>query len=916
MKKILLAFTISFLSISNYGQLESAHWYFGVYAGLDFTSGSPQVVYDGALETGEGCASISDDNGNLLFYTDGSTVYNRNHQTLNNVDSNGNTIYLKGNSSSTQSAIIVPFPGNSDLYYIFTVDAYDLAYPGYTENEGFHYYLVDMTLNSGLGGMVNTPNNNLLPLTSEKVTAVAHKNNQDIWVITHFEDKFYSYLVSSAGLNTTPVVTKIGPYIDPQVYPVNSRGYIKASPNGKKLGIAHLSNLPLSELGGNSTNQAFANTYDGHAALYDFDDQTGIVSNEIVLSNDSSPYGLEFSFDSKYVYFEYDYHSNSYLWTHGELAQYDLSVADVAASKVVIFDDFEHNNDLFQARGALQLALDNKIYYSPTIYSGTNYSGQYLSVIHSPHLPGLAADFEYNAIDMTSATHGSYVSFGLPPFITSFFNAVIIFDGGISGSEACLGEPLDFTVIANSTILNILWDFGDGNNSTSMSPSHTYSNPGTYTVSAQVTTDEETVSVSRQVTIHPLPAVNNNVEFIKCDYDGDGIALFEIYDANDLISSDSNLTITYHLTQEEAQTGENSLPNIYTNELNNQIIHVRVENEFGCISYTQIKLFTTLNAVQTVPDLRLCDINSDGIEIFDLTESLPNIQSLYAENISVLSFHNSITEAEFGLNPISSPFSYSPQDIYVRVQTTDCFEVVKFKLVLLPLPIIELENAKICPEGNWIADAGSGFISYQWNGLSGTDLNQPINQQTISITNVGTYSVILKNIDGCEYENFFTISHFEPPIIEEILITNSGFVTINNSGQNPFEYSLNEILWQSSNEFSNLQPGDYTIWIKDANGCISDQKTFGILEIPNFISPNNDGYNDTWNIRGISNYEDVHIQIFDQNGKLFVDRVNNRNSEVWDGKYLGRTVNTGSYWYIIKTSDGRKYVGIIVVRNY
>lgn len=917
MKKTILLFIALIFSPFAFSQLESAHWYFGVYAGLDFSTGSPEVVYDGALETGEGCASISDSDGNLLFYTDGSRVYNRNHLELNDVDSNGNTILLKGDKSSTQSAIIVPYPGNSDLYYIFTVDAYDQATPTYTENEGFHYYLVDMNLNGGLGGMVNTPNNNLLPLTSEKVTAVEHKNNDDIWVITHFEDKFYSYLVSSTGLNTTPVISQIGPYIDPQVYPVNSRGYIKASPNGKKIGIAHLSNLPLSELGGNSTNEAFANTYDGHAALYDFDDQTGIISNEIILSTDSSPYGLEFSFDSKYAYFEYDYHSGIY-WTHGEVAQYDLSAADIPTSKVVIFDDFQFNNDLFQARGALQLALDNKIYYSPTLYWGTNYSGQYLSVIHSPHLPGTSANFEYNAIDMTSSTTGSYVSFGLPPFITSFFNAVIIFEGGITGSEVCIGNSIDFLVIANSTVFNILWDFGDGNTSTLLSPSYTYTAPGTYTVSALITTDEGPVTISRQVTIHPLPSVNNNVELQKCDYDGDGIAIFEIYDANNLVSSDSNLTITYHLNSTDALNGENSLPNIYTNTANNQIIYVRVENEFGCLSFTQIKLITNLNAIQSVPDLRLCDIDSDGIETFDLNQTFPEIESLYAENISILSFHISVSEAEFGLNPLNNfhQNTSSPQVIYARVQTANCYEVVKFNLILLPLPIIELEDAEICPYETWVMDAGSGFASYQWNGIQPADANQPLNQSQITISAPGNYSVIVENENGCEYEAFFAISVKELPIITEIVVSGSDIANITATGDNPFEYSLNGILWQSSNEFSNLQPGDYTVWVKDASGCISVQKGFGILEIPNFISPNNDGYNDTWAIHGISNYADVHIQIYDRNGKLFLNRMNHNNPEVWDGKYLGRTVNTGSYWYIIKVADGRKYVGTIAVRNY
>ncbi|SMC37360.1 T9SS type B sorting domain-containing protein [Moheibacter sediminis] len=909
-----------FIFITSYqyafAQLESSHWYFGAHSGLDFSSGSPQVVYNGQLDTGEGCASISDINGNLLFYTDGTTVFNRNHQQLN-------TVNLKGDSSSTQSAIIVPYPGNTDLYYIFTVDADDGAQPGSTTNEGFHFYLVDMTLNGGLGGMVDTPNNNLLPLTSEKVTAVAHKNNDDIWVITHFEDKFYSYLVTSTGLNTTPVVSQIGPYIDPLVYPVNSRGYIKAAPNGKKIAIAHLSNLPLSELGGNVPNSTFANTYDGHAALYDFDDQTGLVSNEIVISDEGSPYGVEFSFDSKFAYFEFDYHDENYNWTNGELAQYDLSATDIPASKLVIFDDFIFNGGSFQARGALQLALDNKIYYSHTYYTfnawGIVYLGDYLSIIHSPHLQGAASNFEYNALRLNDAANPNHkASYGLPPFITSFFNAVIVFDGGISGSEACLGEALNFSVIANSPVLNILWDFGDGNTSNLLAPSHTYSNPGTYTVSATVTTDEETVPVTRQVTIHSLPNVQD-VELVKCDYDGDGLALFEIYDADNLVSGDSNITITYHESPEDAISGEDNLPNVYTNTSNPQIIYVRVENEFGCLSFSELELSTSLNTIQIVPDIELCDENSDGVETFNLTQNQNIINSLYTDPITILSYHKTITEAEFGLNPLNLNYTNNsnPETIYARVETDSCFEVIAFDLILNPLPFINIEDNTICPQNGIITlDAGTGFTTYLWEGMQGNDLNQPNNEPTITITQPGSYFITVWDDKGCQFRDSFTITNSVNPVISEIIISESGTVEIIAIGEFPFEYSLNNVLWQSSNQFTNLPPGDYIAYVRDSKGCISDTKGFGILEIPNFISPNGDGYNDTWSIRGISNYEDVHIQIFDRNGKLFVDRMNHNNSEVWDGKYLGRTVHTGTYWYIIKTTDGRKYVGTLAVRNY
>lgn len=904
-----------------YSQLESAHWYFGRNAGVDFSSGSPQLDFNGQLSTTEGCASISDSNGNLLFYTDGRFVYNRNHVNINLFDP------LNGDPSSTQSGIIVPFPGNPDLYYIFTVDADDMALPGNTTNTGFHYYLMDMTLNGGLGDLVDTPNNNLLPITSEKVTAVAHKNNMDVWVITHFEDKFYSYLVDENGINTTPVVSQIGPYLDPQVYPVNSRGYLKTSPNGKKIAIAHLSNLPLEDIPEyvidnnpfNYTNSAFANTYNGYAALYDFDDETGMVTNEVTLSTVGSPYGVEFSVDSKFLYFEYDYHENE-MWTHGELVQYDLSSTDIPNSAIVIFDDFPFPISLFQARGALQLALDNKIYYSHTVQDFfLGYIGNYLSVIHSPNQSGAAANFEYNALRVNDDLNPNhYATYGLPPFITSFFNATIVFDGGISGSEACLGEPLNFSIVANTAILSVLWDFGDGSTSNLTEPTHTYTTPGTYTVSAEVTTEDETVSVARQVTIHALPNVNE-AQLVKCDFDGDGIALFEIYDANAQISDEAGIIITYHDSTSDAQSGENALPNVYTNTSNPQIIYVRVENELGCISYTELELSTTLNEVKTVPPIELCDEDSDGIETFDLTQNQNNIANLYADVVTILSYHKTITDAEFGLEALNLNYTNTsnPETIYVRVETNSCFEVVAFDLILNPLPFLDIEDEFICPiDGSIVLNAGQGFMDYLWEGLQSTDLNQPVDSPSITITIPGTYFITVWDDKGCSYRDSFTITHSVVPAISQIIISDSGTVEIIASGESPFEYSLNGVLWQSSNQFTNLPPGDYMAYVRDARGCLSDAKGFGIIEIPNFISPNNDGYNDNWVIRGISNYEDVRIKIFDRYGKIIKDTSNDYNPIAWDGIYIGRVVNTGSYWYIIELTDGRKYIGTIAVRNY
>ena len=202
-KLLLVVVVLMWNAKALYAQLEANNWYFGNYAGVSFSSGEPIALLDGALSTREGCATISDTNGNLLFYTDGQTVWNKNHLLMQNGGG------LLGHPSSTQSAIIVPKPGSNTIYYIFTV-------PQALNYDGLRYSVVDMTLAGGLGAVTNQKNILLIQPVVEKVTAVRHANNIDIWVITHGRDNntFYSFLITSAGVNMIPVITTIVQFMD------------------------------------------------------------------------------------------------------------------------------------------------------------------------------------------------------------------------------------------------------------------------------------------------------------------------------------------------------------------------------------------------------------------------------------------------------------------------------------------------------------------------------------------------------------------------------------------------------------------------------------------------------------------------------------------------------------------------------
>ncbi len=251
--KYLFFLLLSILSVLNINaQKEANHWFFGRSAGLDFTNAtqsiSPVIDTNGQLSTIEGCATISDASGLLLFYTDGSNVWDKNNQIM----PNGTGLF--GSSSSTQSAIIVPKPGDTNIYYIFTVDAQEIQF-----NHGLNLYTVDLTLNSGLGDVVNTAGvptvTNLLEQpSSEKITAVQSANKTFFWVITLKFNTFYAFKVTAFGVDiSNPVTSNLTTN-----FGFDRRGYLKTSPNGKFLASA------------NMTSGCY---------FYDFDNATGIVSN-------------------------------------------------------------------------------------------------------------------------------------------------------------------------------------------------------------------------------------------------------------------------------------------------------------------------------------------------------------------------------------------------------------------------------------------------------------------------------------------------------------------------------------------------------------------------------------------------------------------------------------------------------------
>lgn len=459
--------TIFFLlcNIFVYSQGEGNFWYFGANSGLDFNTGSPVALTNGALKTQEGCSTISTSAGVLLFYTDGITVWNNQHNAM------PNGIGLFGDTSATQSAIILPKPGSSSIYYIFTVTAEG-------KPNGLRYSEVDMTLAGGLGDV--TVNKNILLATpvTEKLIAVKNANGIDIWVIAHdfTTDTFLVYSVTSSGVNTTPITSNAGT-IDGSS--TKGAGYLKASPNGSKL---------VQAIRGK-----------GVVDVLNFNDTSGLVTLDFSFTppSNTKPYGVEFSPDGKRLYIDNI--------SPAKLYQYDMSLG---TSGAIIASATLLPAPTFFPLGALQIGPDGKIYVARFLENS-------IGCINNPNALGIACNYVDNAVSLA----GKLSRLGLPNFIQSHFNAPSILSIG-----TCVGDTIQFALGDTTSIDSVVWDFGDpisgvSNTSSDLFPWHIYSSPDNYTVSALIYAGfiTDTLFISITINAPPLFSIGNDTSLCSND---------------------------------------------------------------------------------------------------------------------------------------------------------------------------------------------------------------------------------------------------------------------------------------------------------------------------------------------------------------------------------------------------------------
>ena len=456
-------------------------------------------------------------------------------------------------------------------------------------------------------------------------------------------------------------------------------------------------------------------------------------------------------------------------------------------------------------------------------------------------------------------------------------------------------------------------------------------------------------TTSFNIVVMPLPAVNPIITLKQCDNDTDAITDFNLTEANVVLSNQSNLTFTYHASQLDAQNDVAPLTNTTNyNSANNGLVWARIENADGCFRTAQVNLLVSATQIPATFQkivleecddyIDLNDPDTDGIDYFSFSAATNSFASatntilgLFANSSNLtVTYYTTQAQALAEANPIdtTNPNDFrntvpNLQHIWVRIDSNinnDCVGLGQYlDLKVNPLPNFDIIDYKLlCVQPG--SGAGSfpinatpltpGNYSYSWTP---TNPNTTGGQQNaiFNASASGIYKVVVTNTTTlCSKEDEMELFVSSAPnsvtleLVSEIFA--SGLATIQAEvigGFGSYEFSLNQVDWQTSPVFTNLPNGVYTVYAKDVNGCLPIKQSNSVTTIsyPNYFTPNGDTYNDTWNISGLTPEFEAKIFIFDRYGKLL--KQINPYASGWDGKLNGEEVPSTDYWFKIEYKE-------------
>lgn len=452
-------------------QKEGAVWYFGNKAGLDFNQQYPRPLTDGQTGSPEGVAAISDKEGNLLFYTDGQTVFNQSHTIMPNGQG------LSGNNTATQSSLIVPWPKYPDKYYLFTLGKVGTSA---NQSKDLYYSIVNLSTNQ-----VDPVYHNrlLLENCTEKITAIRNRDGTGWWILAHQVNtsEFNEYLLSDTLQKKDDQVIGFQHLIDINNPDENgAAGYLKASPGGDFVALAT------------------EGTQDFHFEIFRFDNSTGklLQNPPPVKLQSESMYGVEFSPAGKYLYGTSRRDGVIFRWNLE-----DFSETAVKNSREIIFSDPS------LSIGALQLAPNGKIYIA---FDNQSWSG----VIHAPDLDSCGFVKKGASLYDYTLKKKGISGYGLPNFPSVFFHYDFYYSNDcVNDTTVFYPESMDMVDFPPKWYIEGIELSGDEQ---TYGVTYQFTQPGEYTIGMEGSKNGNRVNLERVIRIHPRTVIPVNDTTYLC----------------------------------------------------------------------------------------------------------------------------------------------------------------------------------------------------------------------------------------------------------------------------------------------------------------------------------------------------------------------------------------------------------------
>lgn len=427
-----------------------------------------------------------------------------------------------------------------------------------------------------------------------------------------------------------------------------------------------------------------------------------------------------------------------------------------------------------------------------------------------------------------------------------------------------------------------------------------------------------------EVNLLPVISASENIPNLEsCDEQQDGSAIFDLTINNGAILnglSDNNHSIEFYTSLIDAENDVNNISNPESFISNEQEIFARVTNiNTNCYSITSFGLEVDFLPFATQPDdIFLCDIDNDQIEDFDFSIQNESILNGLSETENIISYHETFADAENKINPIGEIYTNenNSQTIYVRLENFDapnCYSTTSFNIEVLETPVISIEEQFVlCENEPLVLNVSEAFDEYLWStgeSESSITINAP---GIYDITAFINYPELI-----CETTKSFEVFASSQATINDITIVdwsqNNNSISIFVEGDGVYEYSIDGFNYQDSNTFEGLTEYEYLVHIRDKNGCGETLRRVFLLDYPKFFTPNEDGFNDRWQIINSNQEIFTKIYIFDRYGKLIADI--NPTGSGWDGTMNGKLMPSNDYWFRVEREDGRVFTGHFTLKR-